>query len=331
MFRAILPLTVDNILLKTDEYTIFKYYCKGFQDVGKMFSSPLREDPDPSAIVSPYHGNLIFRDFGLGKSFKPIEFVSYLFKLNFKDTLERINFDLGLGLHSDSNVIRVPQIQLKSDYIPLATDKTDTIFQIHSIPHTNETYKYWEEFSWTPSMLDLAKIRNIDAFWVEKNDKYYFNTSRQLSFSYDYYWINGVFKRKIYLPNNSNRFYTNADYTIIQGWDLLPKNGDDILFITSSLKDIGPLMRLGYSACAPNNEQMFLPEDKFWGKLKPRFKRIIVYLDNDSVGITNALKWAEKYQIEAIWNPLRCLHKDQSDYWKAEGGREFNYLLKSLI
>ena len=74
----------------------------------------------------------------------------------------------------------------------------------------------------------------------------------------------------------------------------------------------------------------FLPDEIFYTKIKPRWRRIIYYGDNDKVGIEMALKWAKKYQIEAIWNPLSA-PKDQSDLWRKDGGREFNYQLQKLI
>ena len=157
--------------------------------------------------------------------------------------------------------------------------------------------------------------------------------NRSLAYSYDYYMHEGIFRRKLYFPEKTGKekWLSNVDNTIIQNWDLLPKSGGDVLFITSSKKDCGPFYRIynKWNACAPNNEGSFLPEDVFFKKIKPRWNRIILWFDNDDTGIKNSLKWAKKYQIEAVWNPVNA-PKDQSDFVKAHGLREFNNLIQKL-
>ena len=45
-------LSVDTILSKVTDYDIFRFYCPPFKQVGKKFSSELREDPVPSAHIT---------------------------------------------------------------------------------------------------------------------------------------------------------------------------------------------------------------------------------------------------------------------------------------
>jgi hypothetical protein len=337
IIKPLFPLNKDNIYWKTNDFTIFKHYCNNFQTLNKLFNSPFRKEDNPSCIITVYDGKLWFRDFGLGKSFTAIDFVQYLYNLSYYDTLEKINRDLYLGLQSSN--INIKSKPIKFEFTHKLSDNLNTIIKIKSIPFTEEGLNYWESYGWTLDMLIAANIRQIDFFWIVKqnqytNDKFIIDVRHKLAFSYDYYWHNSIFRRKIYLPLEKNRFYSNVDNTIIQGWDLLPKYNNNELFITSSFKDVGVFWRLNnyYSnSIAPNNEIMFIPEDIFWTKIKPRFKRIIAWLNNDSTGIINSLKWAEKYQIEAYFNPIRCPHKDPSDFVKYEGLREFNYLKNELI
>lgn len=337
MIKPIYPLTIDNIYYKTNDYTIFKYYCPNFIKLNKLFKSPLRkDDKNPSSIIGNYNGKLWFRDFGLNESFDAIEFVSLLYNLSYIDTLKKINKDLNLNLESNDLITKSKPIKL--DFNTKLDVNLRTIIKIKSKEFTDEALLYWDNYGWTNNMLNEANIKQLDFFWIIKQNDYFnkkniIDTRNKLAFSYDYYWHENIFRRKIYLPHENTRFYSNVDDTIIQGWDLLPKQGDNILFITSSYKDIGPFWRLNNNicnSCAPNNEATFIPEEIFWRKIKPRFKRIIIWYDNDTTGIINALKWAEKYQIEAIWNPIGA-PKDPSDFVAAHGLREFNYLKNNLL
>lgn len=184
----------------------------------------------------------------------------------------------------------------------------------------------------------MASIRPIDYFWLTMEHKGMikmpYAVPHELAYSYDYYRHNGIYRRKLYFPerDGKHKWISNVDNTVIQNWDLLPKGGGDLLFITSSKKDCGPFARIynKWNSVAPNNETNPLPESVFYGKIRPRWNRIILFLDNDETGIQNALKWSKIYNIEAYWNPIGS-PKDPSDFWKAHGGREFNYQLQKLI
>lgn len=333
-------LNKQNLLSLISTYQIFSTYCRNFEQIGKAFKSEFRDEKSPSCMIEMIGGDLLYTDFGKG-SYRAIEFVMRKFNLDFKDALRKINLDFSLNLidssKSDFHYIRtnVVMSELKQKLAQKKTTKIDVKYS----DYTQEDIDYWNKYGWTEDMLKMASIKPIDFYWLTIEHKNIiqapYQVINELAYSYDYYWHNGIFRRKLYFPEREGKFkwLSNVDNTIIQNWDLLPKNGGDTLFITSSKKDCGGYYRLynQWNACAPNNEGSFLPERVFLSKIRPRWKRIIIWFDNDETGVKNALKYAQKYNIEAVWNPLRCPYKDQSDLIAADGLREFNYQLQKLI
>lgn len=335
-------LNKQNLLDKVNTFQIFSAYAKNFEQVGKAFKSEFRDEKSPSCMIEMIGGDLLYTDFAEG-SYRAIEFVMRKLGCNFFDAIRQINADLNVGL-IDSNINTIfssPPLIFHDNgkYREYSfEEKSTTIINVHYCDFSPEDLFYWYQYGWTKEMLDLASIRAIDFYWLSIPSKGIidmpFSVKSELAYSYDYYRHNGIFRRKLYFPMRTDRhkWVSNVDYTIIQNWDLLPKTGGDLLFITSSKKDCGPFYRIynQWNACAPNNEGVFIPDEIFYGKLKPRWKRIIYWGDNDAPGIKYALKWSEKYQIKAVWNPIGA-PKDPADFWQAKGGREFGNLITKLI
>ena len=334
-------LTQRNLLDRIDSYAIFAAYCKNFKEIGKNFSSEFRPDPHPSCRIEFIGGDLLYSDFGEG-TYRAIPYVMRKYNLSRRDALRKINFDFGLGLMDTTNskaIFPTTNVKIKERPAIIAKEKTDTIIKVKYSGFTADELRFWDSNGWTFDMLQRASIRSISSFWITMEHKGIidipFNVSGEMAFSFDYYEHNGIYRRKLYFPQRegNRRFISNVDNSIIQNWDLLPKSGGDLLFVTSSKKDTGALWHINghyCNACAPNSEMCFLQEEVFYTKIKPRWKRIIYYGDNDTVGVKQALKWSKMYRIEAIWNPLSA-PKDPSDLWRKDGGREFNYQLQKLI
>ncbi len=334
-------LTGRNLFQKIDSYNIFKGYCTNFERIGISFCSddPARaqKDTNASCRISFIGDDLLYTDFGQG-SYRAIPYVQHRFGLSYFDALRKINQDFHLGLidNETTSLVRTAVAKVNSPII--SKSKTSTIVDVRYSKWTEEALRYWAKYGWTMEMLNRASIRPIDFFWLTMANKGMkqvpFSTMGELAFSYDFYRHEDIFRRKLYFPERkgSQRFVSNVDNTVIQNWDLLPKGGVDTLWITSSKKDTGPFWRLNGYECnsiAPNTEKVFLPEKVFYTKIKPRWRRIILWLDNDATGIENAILWARKYQIEAVWNPLRA-PKDPTDFVEKHGLREFNWLKNQL-
>lgn len=334
-------LTVENIFKKISSYDIFKEYSENFKVIGKNFTSDLRDDDDnASSQINVIGGDLLYSDFGLGKSFRCIEYVKYKFGLDFFSALQKINQDFNLGLGINSGNIKNTKYVKKSQTIQLKEKKPSDIKK-RKRPFTEKDLKYWNEFYWTEQMLKDSNTESISHYWI--NGNMWTVKPDELAFSYEYYWHNNRMQRKLYFPQRTDyKWFSNVDNTIVQLVNVMPKKGN-VLFITSSKKDAGIFWRINIEryfpdliihGVAPNNEGSFVPEEWF-NKQKLRWDKIILWYNNDwhkkdNPGVTNSIKYAEKYGIEWFVNPDNE-PKDPSDYAKKYSLDKFVKLIKEKL
>ena len=337
MFSTQRLLSKENIFRIIDSYQIFKFYSQNFNKIGESFYSDFRKEDNASARVEHIGGDLLYTDFGRG-SYRAIDFVMELYNLDFYKALSKINLDFRLGLIDDSkSKVPISKKPIPKKLIYNIKEKSTAIIDVKYRKYSLEDLNYWKQFGWTPEMLIKAKIYPISHYWLTMEHKgiidKLFLVGDKLAYTYNFYKHEGIFRRKLYFPTEAKdrKFISNIDNTVVQGWPLLPRNGEN-LFITSSMKDIGPFWRLNgvCNSIAPNNEASFIPDEVYYYKIKPRFKNKYIWFDNDTTGIKNALKFARIYDLIPIWNPIGG-PKDPSDWVKEYGLRSFNNLLKSKI
>lgn len=320
MYRVTPLLTVDNIFKKITSYDIFRKYCLEFKEVGKAFHSPFRTDKHPSAFIIYYNGDLLFKDFG-GDSLRAINFVSKLLSLNFPETLERINNDFGLGLEGGE----FKNSKTENKKIVLY-DKEDLVIKIKRKNWEQKDIDYWMQYDIQLTTLKLFDVYPISHYSI--ND--YIEIADSLAYSYDYYWENDIFRRKIYQPFSKKKWVNNGG-KVVQGEGMLPKTGD-LLIITSSLKDVMTLYELGYTAIAPTSETAFVP-DKYFEKQTSRFKHKLLFFDSDDTGIKRSIELSEKWNIDYILIPRENDKdpKDISDFVKQNGKNSAERIIKQIL
>jgi hypothetical protein len=284
-------LTKENIFEKISSYKIFKRYCKGFEEIGRPFKSPLRDDDvHPSSFIIYYNGDLLFKDFGR-ESYRCIDFVMQLFHLSYGDALHRINEDFDLGLGEINHVYTTVRHEIEE---PILKEKSVSVIRIKRREWNLDDDFYWYgRYYITRKTLDSFSVHPISHFSI--NEHIYF--ASKLAYSYDYYWEKDVFRRKIYQPLSENKWYSNGGL-VVQGEGMLPSEGD-LLIITSSLKDVMTLYELGYVAIAPTSESTFVPE-KYMLKHRSKWKRIILFMDSDEAGMIANRKLSEKWGLDYI-------------------------------
>lgn len=319
MYEINASLTKENLLSKIDSYSIFKYYCNNFKKIGKPFRSPFHEDAHPSAFIIYYNGDFMFKDFG-GETLRAVDFVMKMYNLSFRDALEKINYDFGLNLDGKKGeTIEFPEIEDEIIY-----EAFTSIIKVKKRDWNERDISYWGEFGIGYSTLKKFNVVPISFFSI--NDWMY--KAAELAYSYEYYWEEGIFRRKIYQPLSKNKWYSNGGF-VVQGEGMLPKYGD-LLIITSSLKDVMALYELGYIAIAPTSETSFVPEIYF-KKQNSRFKRIILFMDSDTTGIKRSLELNKKWQLDYILIPPVYNKKDISDFNKTYGKELSKILIKDLL
>jgi 5S rRNA maturation endonuclease (ribonuclease M5) len=300
-------LTKQSIYEKINSYDIFKKYCVGFTEPNKAFKSPLRDtDNNPSSYVIFYQGDWLFNDFGKG-SYRAIDFVMELFKISYDQALQQINYDFNLDLG--------PSIGGLWEYKPLHIDKvsekmiTEILIKKRSWEEHDITY-WHSNYRITLDALTRFNVYPISGFSI--NGIQYIADKH--AYSYNYYWENDIFRRKIYQPfSKINKWFSNGG-AIVQGEGVLPRKGD-LLIITSSLKDVMTLYEMGYIAIAPTSETSFVPTSYFV-KQKDRFERIIIFMDSDKAGMEANERLSKKWGLDYISIPISYESKDISDLVK---------------
>jgi len=326
-------LTKKNILKQVDSYQLFKAYCRNFSALDRMFKSEFRKDTRPSCHITQWEGDLFYKDFG-EQGYRVFDYIARKFNTDFNGALRIVNrdFNLGLGGKSEGEAKLVIPDKAKFDLNKL--ERRPTIIEVQPRRWTSADRAYWAQYEIPPLLLKYHKIYSVGSYKIDS--RYQDNVSYrvnpyQLTYTFEYYWYEGIFRRKLYFPQTKGkyRFISNVNKTIVQGWTLLPKNGSDILFVTKSYKDILIFNLLGYWAIAPNNEHSFIP-DEVMEKLKLRFNNIYVWFDNDEGGIKGGESFAEQFKLPHTYNPIGE-PKDPSDYVKHHSLNQFDKLTTRFL
>lgn len=305
-------LHTETILNKISEYDIFRYYCPSFKQFGLKFCSDLREDNAPSVSIINWNGKLLYKDFGHpDHSFNCFDYVTKKFNCTFYDALRIIDNDFNLKLSTQN-----AEIKFTMGYLayrresPADFKKVLTVIKKKRRPWNLEDKKFWSKYFVSSKILRMFDVEPISHYWI--------NGARFACKSVTYAYRFGD-KFKIYAPyEKENKWTSNTNKDIIQGYNQLPKTGN-ICIITSSLKDVMCLFQMGIPAIALQSE-MQMPKKEIIQEIKTRFKKVAVFYDNDydnpnNPGQTMANKICKQYYpLKNIIIPDEYRIKDLSDY-----------------
>jgi len=326
-------LSEENIFNRISGYDIFRYYVTNFQKVSKHFCSDLRNDRTPSAIITYYDDKFWYKDFVRKEhKFSPVGYVMYKHSLNYYEALKMINNDFHLRLGTQLyRPIKRTDAPATHDISHLLSKKDNAVINIVSKKYNGKSKAYWMQYHIKQKTLDFFRVKPLLGFYIDK--KFFRVGKNRLAYAYCF----GNYKYKILQPyDKTTKWLSNTSTNIIQGYQQLPKTGD-LLFITSSLKDVMVLYELGYTAIAPISEVAEIPQSVI-EELRKRFKEIIVFYDNDSTGIERADNLKVQYGLESVFIPKTFINKntkeplkDPSDFCKQEGTLETRCLIDSLL
>lgn len=336
-------LTVENIHKKVTDAEIFRHYFGDYK-IGKYYKSPLRgDDLVPSFNFYVKNDQIRYKDWGHSEG-SCFDFIKLLKGLSFRETLCLINQDMNLGL----NGATVNHVVKYDQYSKLKLEDTKTYSKVILRDWQEYDKKYWEQYKIKSQTLIKFNIYPGKELWTRKDgydwNKTWINTQDNPMYVYLikeyelkdtlYFDKQGI---KCYRPyqtteyNRNPRFkwFTGVRGNYIQGLEQLPKFGN-ILFITSSLKDVCTLHEIGISAIAPNAEGTPLPA-KLIDYLKTRFKDIYVNYDSDDPGVNASIKFTQQFNLN-YWNiPKEYETKDVSDFVKKYSQKELIELIKNKI
>jgi hypothetical protein len=311
---------ITNILNEVD---IYSYYAGRKIELNKPTKSPLRSDNNPSfSIFRGRNGRVMYKDFGTNSSGDVIKFVQEINGgLKYNEALDLVWKDL---VSNGTGKKPTPK------YETVATPPKKEI-AIARKYFTKTDDDYWGEYGIDRKQLSKYNVYPISSFWVNGIKSPFAYTSTNPMYAYK------IFNKfKIYRPKTTNKaekWRTNCTPYDVQGFQQLPESGD-LLIITKSLKDVMVLDLFGYTAIATQGETSNLPRAIF-DHLKYRFKKIVIFYDNDPPGIEGAKKLCEKFNIDSVYVPLNNYVmygvKDISDFRKEMGVTKTKEVLKELF
>lgn len=319
-------ITKELILSRFSEEQLMEYYLHIPVKKG-LFRSPLRRDKQPTcSFYRNKSGTLIFKDFATGQHLNIFDVVQSIFKCDYFESLRIIANDFGIvrdnALRKNPGKINLNPIKIK--------DKEISKIQIEVQEFTDSELKWWGKYGISKDILKRFNVYSCKHVFL--NDQL-FAKSQQHCPIFGYYGkkYQGLELWRCYFPKRTSfRFITNWPSKKIQGYDQLPKKGK-LLVITKSMKDSMCLYSCGITACAPNSENLFIP-DKVLEDLKNRFENIVVIYDNDRPGLYNMAKIRKEHpELTYVFIPKRYGSKDISDFYKDHGRKETLNLIKTFI
>ena len=319
-------ITKKLILSRFSEEQLMEYYLHIPVKKG-LFRSPLRRDKQPTcSFYRNKSGTLIFKDFATGQHLNVFDVVQSIFKCDYFESLRIIANDFGIvrdsALRKNPGKINLNPIKIK--------DKEISKIQIEVQEFTDSELKWWGKYGISKDILKRFDVYSCKHVFL--NDQL-FAESQQHCPIFGYYGkkYQGLELWRCYFPKRTSfRFITNWPSKKIQGYDQLPKKGK-LLVITKSMKDSMCLYSCGITACAPNSENLFIP-DKVLEDLKNRFENIVVLYDNDRPGLYNMAKIRKEHpELTYVFIPNRYGSKDISDFYKDHGRKETLNLIKTFI
>ena len=322
------------ILSRISAYDIFKHYCPNFKAIGRKFCSTLRNDKHPTVSISVYNNKLLYKDFGhTDHTFDCFSFVQEKFNCDFGSALRIIDMDFCLGLSADLGEIKFTQGKQAVKYnIDIPVQKL-TVIRRKRRKWDKRDAEYWKQFGISKKTLNHFNVQPISHYWINENRF----TCKDITYAYKYRT-----KYKIYAPNSEVKWMSNTTAKQIQGWNQLEESikefGNDVVVLTSSLKDVMCLYELRYPAVALQSEMQF-PEDKLMETLKSKFKMITLLYDNDfdkknNPGQTMAKRIEGCFLIHKLQNLViheNYYAKDLSDFISIYGVGDASLWMESQL
>lgn len=337
-------LSVQNVLSKVSDATLWRYYLGTDFQLKKDICSPLRRDKHPSfQLYLDSKSRVKFKDHGgQGLGGDIFDFLSHRDGLNLVDSLVRINTDFKLHLgtpdqqtYKGAKPIGVRVEKQLEKFGEEFSISTAPFIQVITRPYTEKDYEYWAQFGITSATLRLYNIHCIQK--VRMNGVLVYTHSLTKP-GYVYHFPKSK-HNKCYFPfrEGKYRFLSSANnYEDIQGYyqcNVKKDKSNKLLILTKSMKDVMCLRELGYEAMSIHGETQYFYKD-FIRHIKKYYPHIISLYDRDKAGVLGARHLWKNYKIPAHFIPkflTKEYHiKDISDMYATLGRGDTEELMKKI-
>lgn len=317
-------LTKELIESKISQETLISNYY-GVPIKKGLFCAKHRTDSHPTCCYYKRNGRIYIKDFGSDYYGDWIYVVEQKFNCNYYDALAIAanDFDIQKIPHLNKNKVKISNESL--------SENKQSIIRVEIRDFQQYELDWWNKFGISLQTLKKFRVFSCKNIWI--NDHIiHLETNNQLVFGYYGGIKDDIEQWKLYWPNNKKyKWLSNRDSSQLQGARMLPKSGGDLIVIQKSLKDVMLLYEFGIPSVAPNSENIFLSDEKLM-KLKSKFKRIIVWYDNDAPGKAYLEKIKKEHpELDYFYIPEDFKEKDFSDFYKKYGKDEATKFLNKYI
>lgn len=299
--------------------------------------SPFRADNHPS--FSFFLGDdekVRYKDFGdSNEKGGLLDFLCKYWNCSFRQCLDKI-CQLPLKEHE--------AIGIKTRQFKMLTKKeADTLskVQVAIRPWKDYDYEYWSRYGVEKQWLKYAEVYPISHKIVTKRESSK-DKPKTFVFSADKYAYcfverkDGELQLKIYQPYSKDfKWCSKFDASVWSLWTKIPKQGDNLI-IGSSVKDcLNISCNLHIPAICMQGEG-YLPKPQVMEELKKRYRKIIVFYDNDytnerNPGRQDSLKLAGEYNLERVEIPAIYSAKDPSDLYFKYGKDKYLEIMHEIL
>lgn len=285
---------------------------------GKRFLSPLREDSHADCRFSlGTDGKYRFLDPARCLSLDCWGAVQYVNGCSFVEALAWVRDTFLAGMRP--GVLHLQKLSGETVSVVLPSPGRRKVIQIKRRGYDGADKAWWRQFNIGQRLLKEGNVEAISDYWI---DGRHFAAPKK---AYAYVEEDGV---KVYMPENEHRYRFVGTTRALSCYELLPQEGE-LLLITSSKKDALCLRSFGYNAVAPQGEGMDIPAAALW-ELKQRFRKVVLFYDNDVPGLTLAASKVAKWQVTGSIVTPAGEPKDPADYCKHYGVAATEQLLTTL-
>jgi hypothetical protein len=342
-----MKLSKENIYKLIDQTTIMEKYFPSIVTIGQRYCNPFRVDRNKGCYFAwTKNNNFVFFDNAFPNyGGDCIKVCMMQYNINFREALEKINSDFGLGLSSlNYNKGLTPKReQLNKLSKPKKKKRLNlkkTHFKVFVRSWLPIDIDYWNRFGISTDLLERYEIYPVDKTQKKQWDHSYFSTTYNFASNpkdpcYAFTFTNELGHKsvKLYRPLTKDKRFkwtSNVTKDNIQGLKQLPPEGE-LLIITSSMKDLLTLSALGYNAIAPQGEGMKM-DKTLVEMLKTRFKEIVIIYDRDEAGIKFSQEHSKAYDFK--YSILPCIDddlKDFAEYREYTSTEEFKEIIEATL
>lgn len=329
--KDLLSVTADNVFSFVSNLDIFRKYSDPKMKFNNPFSSPFREDKNPSFVI---YERGFFVDFATGEKGNGITFLMALNKINFNAALNLIIRDF--GLYDRFNCFSVST--LKSKVASFDNPRNSISLQggvelsVKKRDFNENDKEYWSQYNIDKNDLKMANIIPISNFFI--------GTKMFISEKLSYAFLekkDGVITYKIYQPKSQYIKWINGnDSSVWELWHLLPPKGKNLV-ITSSRKDALCVIKNMKVPSTSRQSETTGVKIQVIEELHERFEDIYLLLDNDfdkkeNWGQVAANKLTAKYPyLINVVLPKSTECKDFSDLISKFGKNKASEILRKTI